>query len=237
MVKGGVTMGIHDGHRQRLRKRFRDQGLNGFSETEALEMLLFYALPRIDTNPLAHELIDRFGSLDAVFSASERELCDVPGISEGTACLIRMIPQLTRLSEIRKASRITRIGSPQDAAEMLIPRFMYEKDEMFILLCLDSRRRVIQFETMSRGVVNAVTVDIRRIVETAIREKASSVILSHNHPDGPAKPSYEDDRTTRQVFTALLTVGIELYDHIIVSGNEYGSYREEGKLDLMRYPG
>ncbi len=130
-------MSVHDGHRERLRERFINHGLDSFNEIEALELLLFYAIPRRDTNPLAHALLDRFGGLDGVFSATEQELCDVPGISTGTACLLRMIPQIMRKSEVERASRVVEINSIKDAADYLIPRFRYERDELLILLCLD----------------------------------------------------------------------------------------------------
>ena len=99
-------MGVHEGHRERMRERFFQHGLETFNEIEALEMLLYYAIPRKDTNPLAHALLDRFGSLDYVLSASEEELCEVPGISERTAALLMIVPQITQLSEVNRANRI-----------------------------------------------------------------------------------------------------------------------------------
>ena len=228
-------MTVHEGHRERLRDSFLAHGLDSFHEVQALELLLFYAVPRRDTNPLAHALLDRFGGLDGVFSATEQELCDVPGISTGTACLLRMIPQIMRKSEVERASSVVEINSIKDAADYLIPRFRYERDELLILLCLDGQRRITHVEVLSRGVVNSVLIDVRRIVEIALKRKAVSVILAHNHPDGPTRPSYEDDHATGQVYNALATMNIALYDHLVISGEDYTSYRASGALDLFRY--
>ncbi len=228
-------MGVHDGHRDRMRDRFFANGLGAFNEIEALELLLFYAVPRKDTNPLAHALLDRFGSLDYVLSATEEELCEVSGISRKTAALLMMVPQLARMAEVSRANRIVEIKSSMDAIQYLIPRFRYERDEVFILLCLDGQKRITHTETLYRGVVNAVNFDVRKVVETALKRKAVSVIVAHNHPDGPVRPSREDDTATQSIYRALLAVGITLYDHVIIAGDDYASYRRSGALDLFRY--
>ena len=155
-------MGIHDGHRERLRDCFRKDGLAGFDGIRALELLLQYAIPRRDTNPIAHALLDRFGSLQAVFDASEQELCEVEGIGPAAAVLIRLVPQLARKSAVDKAAELQYIQSTADAKDYLNPRFLFEQDEIALLLCLDSQKRVIQCVELSRGVVNAVNVSVRR---------------------------------------------------------------------------
>ncbi len=106
---------------------------------------------------------------------------------------------------------------------------------MLILLCLDGQKRITHTEVLYRGVVNSVNFDVRKVVETAIKRKAVSVIVAHNHPDGPARPSREDDSATQTIFRALLNVGIKLYDHIIIAGDDYASYRQSGALELFRY--
>lgn len=228
-------MGVHEGHRERMRERFFQHGLETFNEIEALEMLLYYAIPRKDTNPLAHALLDRFGSLDYVLSASEEELCEVPGISERTAALLMMVPQITQLSEVNRANRIKDVTRTEDAVNFLIPRFRNQRREILLLLCLNSQKQITHVEVMNKGAVNYVTFDPRRVVEVALKRQAVSVILAHNHPDGPALPSKEDDSATSQVYRALNTVGINLYDHIIIAGEDYASYRRSGALDLYRY--
>lgn len=228
-------MGIHDGHRERLRDSFRENGLSGFDAIRSLELLLQYAIPRKDTNPIAHALLDRFGSLQAVFDATERELCEVEGIGPHSAVLIRLIPQIMRKSAVDHAAELRYILSTADARDVLMPRFLYEQDELALLLCLDSQRRVIKCVELARGVVNSVNVDVRRILETALKLRASSVILAHNHPDGTARNSREDDLVTRQVYQALRTVGIQLTDHLIFSRDGVLSYNDSGALKICEY--
>ncbi len=223
-------MGVHDGHRARLRANFAENGLDGFNELNSLELLLFYAIPRRDTNELAHALLDRFDSLDGVFGASMRELMSVDGVGENTAALIRLIPEIMRKSRISKASEVKVIASSMQAGRYFVPRFLYQEDESLVLLCLDSQKRVISCVELSRGVVNSVEANVRKIVETALRYRAVCVIMSHNHPDGVALPSEEDNIITGQVSNALNSVSIPLVDHIIVAGEEYFSYADSGML-------
>ena len=130
---------IHKGHRKRLKKEFLEHGTDGFSEVRALELLLFYALARQDTNPLAHRLLDRFGSLHGVLSASVVELCTVDGIAENTAILIRLIPEMFRLSEYgRRQIKNDRIDSSFTAGNIASSCFAGESNEKFMLFCLDS---------------------------------------------------------------------------------------------------
>ncbi len=228
-------MGIHDGHRKRLRDNFLENGLGGFHSITALELLLSYSIPRKDTNPIAHALLDRFGSLRDVFDASEQELCEVEGVGQGTAALIRLVPQIMRKSAVEKAAEMNCILSTQIARDYLMPFFLFERDELFIMLCLDSQKRVIKCQELSRGVVNSVNVDVRRVLETALKNRAVSVILAHNHPDGLARNSHEDDMTTRQIYISLRTVGINLADHLIFAGDEVFSYLDSGALKLCEY--
>lgn len=228
-------MGVHDGHRDRLRARFLEYGLDNFNDLNALELLLFYAIPRRDTNEIAHALLECFGSLEGVFYASERDLLQVPGIGTNAAALIRLVPQLMKKSALSRPDRREVIMNSSDAGRYFVPRFMYEQDEVVYLLCLDGQKRVIKCAEMGRGVVNCVETSIRRIVETALKYKSSSVILAHNHPDGLALPSSEDDMVTKQVSTALALVGVSLEDHIIVAGDDFVSFADSGIMRLYRY--
>lgn len=223
-------MGVHDGHRERLRDRFINHGLDSFNDINALELLLFYAIPRRDTNVIAHALLDTFGSLSNVFSASVQELCQVPGIGENAAALICLLPQLMKKSAVSKAAAIQTILCSEDAGNYLLPRFLYEEDEVVLMLCLDSQSRIINCTEIGRGVVNAVETSIRRIVETALKNKATSVIMAHNHPDGLAMPSIEDDAVTKKISESLSLVGITLADHLVVAGEDFFSYRDSGYL-------
>lgn len=223
-----MLLGVHDGHRDRMRQRFTEHGLENFDDHTVLELLLFYARPRSDTNPLAHALLEYFGSLAAVFDAPAEELCRIPGVGETTATLIKLIPQVARRYQMSKSSVEGIITSSHQAGEFLSPRFYGEKDEVVYLLCLDAKGKIIACKFMGRGSVNSANVSIRKIVETALLYNATSVILAHNHTSGIALPSKEDEFTTRKVDGALATVDIALIDHIIVADEDFVSMADNG---------
>ena len=228
-------MGMHDGHRERLKETYLENGLDRMNDIQALELLLFYAVARRDTNELAHALLARFGSLDAVFHASVEELREVPGVGSHTAILLTMIPQIMKKSAVSRTGEIHQITSSRDAGRYLIPRFLEEQDEVVLMLCLDNKRSILCCCEMGRGVVNTVNINIRRAVEKALRVKASSVILAHNHPGGLAIPSREDDLVTKNLYNALEIVGIHLEDHIIVADGDYVSMADTGIMQHYRY--
>lgn len=228
-------MGLHDGHRDRLKKQFYDHGLEVFNDINALEMLLFFSIPRRDTNETAHRLLNHFGSLSRVFSASMQELMEVPGVGERSALLITFIQQLIKKIEISKTADIKYINNPDDAGRYFLPRFVNEGDEVLYLLCLDSKRAIIKCCEIAKGTVNSVDVNARRIFQTALSEKACSVILAHNHPRGLPIPSKEDEMLTVKICKGLREMGIKLEDHIIVAENKYASMEKAGVLSLYRF--
>ena len=219
-------MGVHDGHRERLKNKFLEQGLDGFDDHNVLELLLFYALPRQDTNPLAHALLEHFGSLDAVLEAPREELLKVPGVGENAATLLRLVPAVSRRYEMSKKDFGEILDSTQKAGDYLAARYLFERDEVVYVVCLDAKRRVLCCKALFRGDVNSADVSIRKIAELAIVKNASAVILSHNHTSGIALPSREDEQTTKRIKTALEAMNIELLDHIIVADNDYISMAE-----------
>lgn len=220
----------HKGHRGRLKERFLAHGLDNFNDINALELLLSYALPRKDTNELAHDLLDRFGSLDGVLDASPEELSAVRGVKEHTAVLLTLIPEISRRYMIGKFPASEPVDTPATAGRYFLPRFMYEREEVVLALLLDARKRPLTCEELSRGVVNAAEIRTRRLAELCLKRGASAVILAHNHISGNAAPSREDETATRQLSRSLSLLGIELSDHIIVAGCEYVSMKE---CDLM----
>ncbi len=218
------------GHRERVRRRFLDEGLDGFKDYEALEMLLFYAVPRQDTKVIAKRLIDQFGSLQAVFHTPPERLMQEAGLTEATAALIAMLPQLARKIEEQQAQENARIRSTLDAGRDVIAMFRSRQDESVRILCLNASGKVVRRARIAEGDVNAVHFPIRKLVEEALACKAVSVILAHNHPGGTMAPSQEDLDATKAAKAALETVGIRLLDHLIVAGDNYCSLREEGYL-------
>jgi len=227
-------MSIHDGHRERLKKRFYEYGLDSFTDVNVLELLLFFSIPRRDTNETAHRLIKEFGSLDAVFRASVRELECVEGVGFNSALLITFIAQLIKKIEVSKTAEIKKIMNGKDAGNYFVPRFKNEPDEILYLLCLNANREIISCTEMARGSVRAVELNVRRVMETALKQKAVSVIIAHNHPGGQVNPSIEDDVMTKKMFRALAPLGIVLEDHIVVAGDRYFSFARGGFMDIYR---
>ena len=215
-----------------MKARYKDHGLDNFNDVNVLELLLFYAIPRKDTNEIAHALLEHFGSLDRVLEASIPELEAVPGVGESSALLISLIPQIMRRYLTVKESCVSTIFGSTDAGRYLVPRLMFEKDEKLLLLCLDAKKSVISCVNLGSGVVNAVDVNVRKVVENAVRHRANTVILAHNHPGGVALPSREDERLTIEIAAALKLVGIPLVDHIIVAGDDYVSFADSGMMGL-----
>lgn len=216
-------MSKHDGHRERIKKRFLEEGLDHFSEFQVLELLLFYCIPRIDTNEIAHDLITRFGSLSQVLDASVDELKKVPGIGENAAIFLRLINEAGRYYQVNRATGIRILPTLESCAEYLQPFFYGRKVETVFLLCLDAKCKVLCCKEMGEGSVNSTGISVRKIVETALGANATTAVLAHNHPSGLALPSLEDIQTTKRVAMALQAVEITLADHIIVADGDYVS--------------
>lgn len=214
---------MHEGHRARVKKRFLEEGLDHFSDIQALELLLFYAIPRADTNPIAHRLLDHFGSLSQVLEANPEELKKISGVGENGALLLNLIPQMGRFYMTDRASAPGVLTTLEQCAQYLMPRFFGRKLETVFLLCLDAKCKVLCCREVGEGGTNSTGISIRRVVETALGVNASSVVLAHNHPSGVAIPSPEDIQTTRRVAMALQAVEIVLVDHIIVADDDYVS--------------
>ena len=219
---------VHKGHRQRLRQQFQNGGLDSFSDVQTLEYLLTFSIARGDVNPLAHALLQRFGSLANVLDASAEDLQQVPGVGEHTAALLTLMPQLFRRYSICKSEKKPILSSTEKIASYLMPFFHGAVEEQFYLVCMDAKCKVLDCRMLFSGGLNAVSVNIRKVVETALRHHASSVILAHNHPWGVALPSREDEAVTREIESALELVGVRLADHMIVSDEDCVSLRESG---------
>lgn len=219
---------VHEGHRDRLKTRFRDHGLDSFTDFESIELLLFYAIPRRDTNEIAHALINRFGSFRAVLEADASELAAVPGVGETAAGLITLVSAMNRRYLRSERGEGRQILSSEDAGDFVRPLFAYRAEEAAFLVSLDSASRVLHCRELSTGSVNRVELSVRSVVEQTLRDRAARVILAHNHLSGTALPSQSDIATTSQLFQALRLIGVELADHIIVCDSDYVSMRDSG---------
>ncbi len=223
-------MSVHDGHRERMKNKLLEAGLDAFDDHNVLELLLFYSMPRKDTNPLAHELLNHFGSLEAVFEAPADELQKISGIGENTVALIKLIPEVCRRYAIDKNRSDNVLDSAEKAGKFLVPRYLFERDEVVYIICLDSKCKVLCCKELFRGVANTAEISIRKIAELALAKNAASVIISHNHTSGIALPSYEDEVTTKRIKSALSSMGITLSDHIVVADDDFISMAESGLM-------
>lgn len=211
---------IHKGHRERVKERFLRDGLSGFEKHNVLELLLFYSIPQRDTNPIAHALIDRFGSLKGVFNASFEELCTVDGISEHTATLIKLIPSVWSVvaSEVDKTEcydSVSKLG------KLLIRKYVGISVETVFLVLLDNSWHIIDIVNLGVGSVNEVRFDIRKIVDCCVKKNAAMVLLSHNHPNGVLVPSNEDLVTTKELATAFGAIHIPFLEHLLIAENKF----------------
>ena len=219
---------IHKGHRDRLKQRFLEEGLDNFTDIQVLELLLFYAIPQKDTNPIAHALLDRFGSLSRVLEADVEELKKVPGISDQSATLLALVTELCRYYQVDCSQRMEVLTTLDACGAYLVPRFFGRNNETVFLLCLDAKCKVLCCKEVGEGSVNSASISIRKIVETALSANATTVVLAHNHPSGVALPSAEDVQTTRRIAAALSAVEVHLADHIVVAEGDYVSMVQSG---------
>lgn len=217
----GFNKNPHVNHRARLRETFRKAGVEKMPDHNILELLLFYSIPRKDTNELAHTLISRFGSLNGVFEASYEQLLEVDGIGESSALLISMIPSLCRRYFDAPAKGKINLSEPEAAIDFAVKKFCgNNRKEEFYMFCLDGTGNLINSCKLSEGVIDGVMVDKRAALEVAFRNNADKVIIAHNHPGGIAAPSKNDLNLTGEFYSLFGSVGIRLCDHIIVAGNE-----------------
>ncbi len=220
VIKKQNREGIHNNHRKRLKEKFRATGLAGFHDHNVLEMLLFYAIPRCDTNEFAHLLINEFGSFNAVFDAPIEALTKVDGIGIEAATLIKFIPELFRYYEAGKVKNMKNITSSDDAVKFLSPFFTTKKEEIFVVVYLDGRGGVIKTTEISQGADDMVKTDFSIIIKQAVILEAKGILISHNHPSGFAVPSQEDKLLTEKLCSLCNPLGITLCDHIIFSEDD-----------------
>ena len=221
-------MSIHTGHRQRLKDRFLKEGLDQFEELYVLELLLYYCIPQKDTNPIAHALLDYFGSLTAVFAATPEELQKVPCIGKNAATFLTLIPQVGRYYQIKRSEPGDILTTIEQCGQYLVPYFIGRENETVFLLCLDAKCKVLGCKLVGEGSVNSANIPIRRVVELALKTNATTVVLAHNHPSGLALPSSDDIQTTLRLAKAMDAVEITLADHIVVADNDFVSMAQSG---------
>ncbi len=221
-----------EGHRERLKRRFLNEGLRNFEDYQALELLLFYAIPRKDTSPIARALIQRFGSFSAVLEAPLEEIQKVDGMGESSATYLKVLAAMSNYYMTDLIRFKKQITSTHEARDYLLPRFIGLTNECVYLLCLDKSGRILYGNFINEGTVDLSTLSPRTIVEVVLRVGASRIILAHNHPRGFAIPSSDDINSTLELKNLLTSLGVELADHIVIAENDCVSMRESKLLSL-----
>lgn len=224
---------VHDGHRERMRLRFRETGsFDGFSEHEIIEMLLFYTHPRRNTNEIAHELINRFGSIAGIIEAEYDDLIKVKYITDGAATLFKMLPKFLPVYYNSKNN-----GMIYDNSQKLIalfePYFVGLAHEEFRAAYFDNKLALIRNVALDSGDTSGTAVNIRKLVEIALRENAATVAIAHNHPKTASKPSSGDFNTTQQIIDVLKPMKIDFLDHVIVGEDKTISLRDDAYIKFL----
>ena len=222
----------YDAHRRRYREQFKKSGLQSFEDYKILEFLLFYSIPRRDTKPTAHRLLERFGSLSGVLDADFEKLLEVEGIGERSATLIKLTSKLMESYDEDKISGKNILKDTDRAIEFMRHKFKTEQRECMYMACLGNNGKLLYCKRVAEGSPDTLELSPAEIVRTAILANAVHVILAHNHPYGLCNPSRQDIRTTNILFDELQRVNINLADHIIVAA--------DGEFSMKRhnmYPG
>lgn len=215
----------HFGHRQRLRDRFRQGGAEAMPDYELMEMILFRAIPRRDTKPLAKAIIERFGGFAEAVNAAEERLAEIPGLGAAAITEIKLVRAAAlRLMQVELRQRPL-FSSYEKVVQYCRAAMAYEMREEFRILFLDNRNRLIADEVQGRGTVNHTPVYVREVVKRALELSASSIILVHNHPSGDPTPSRADIEMTKQIIEATKQLDISVHDHLIVGRDGHISLR------------
>ncbi|MDD3400959.1 MAG: JAB domain-containing protein [Eubacteriales bacterium] len=219
-----------DGHRERLKQQFIKTDYAGMSDHSILELLLTYAIPRRETNSIAHALIARFGSLEGVTKASVQELQLVDGVGESTAVMLRAVfitaQRLLMNTFYDKKGRV-RLRTMEESSRYAMALFMDDKYETLRLVCLDKNFFVINTITLGVGTLESVTVNYRKIIEQALNNAASSIILMHNHPIGIPLPSEDDILVYKDVQDICKSLGLDVLDYLIVGDSSVHCCRSD----------
>lgn len=225
----------HKNHRSRLRKKYINGGSDSLEFHEILELLLFYSIPRKDTNVIAHQLEEKFdGSLANIFEASDKILAEVDGISEQTVLFFSLLKDITRLYNIDIANKSTEKTDKKFHENYLIAHFTGKQKEEVVLLTLNGRMERISCDVVYVGSVNSTKVDINKMIKIALDNNASGVIIAHNHPNGPDYPSPEDLETTRRIEWLFSGISINFIDHYVVSDTKISSIKEKSIYGYIR---
>lgn len=229
-----MTKQVHDGHRERMRDRIRRSDLSALQDHEILEYILYAFVPRKDTNEIAHALIERFGSFSGVLNADESALREVDGMTANASLFISVLPDVFR-KYVEDNDKARQSLKGRGVARDFVGNKLYGKRvEQVFAVALDAHDGVINSRLLSSGSADAVELKVRAVVDFALKNHASNILIAHNHPSGNISPSQKDVEVTREVFDTLSALGITLEDHLIFSGKDYYSFEENGLLEKIK---
>lgn len=221
----------HSGHRDRLREKYLNFGIEALAPHEVIELLLFYAVPYRNTNDIAKNLYDRFGSLSAVLDASMDMLTEA-GLTRNQATFLKLIPDVTRRYMIDKHDNPSKIVDLADVPARLVDLYIgTDHEEMVYIIVVDEKMKEVYSGVLAKGKFNAGEISIRRIMNLVLNYGAAGVVLAHNHPSGVAMPSQEDYYATDRIRKSLRLIGVELLDHFIVADHMVVSMRDSDMFD------
>ncbi|MET0545917.1 MAG: DNA repair protein RadC [Caulobacterales bacterium] len=220
----------YEGHRERLRARFKQAGGNALADYELLELLLFRIIPRRDVKPLAKDLLKRFGGLSGVLAAPLPRLAEVDGLSESAALELKILQAAFEHAAKDEAKRKPVVSSWSSLLEYCKISLRHEPREQFRILYLDKRNQLISDEILNHGTVDHAPVYPREVARRALEVSASAIILVHNHPSGDPTPSKADVEITKQVVAATKTVGVTVHDHLVIGSNFTASFKSLGLM-------
>lgn len=225
---------VHAGHRERMRKKFLKSGFDSFETHEILEMILFFAIPRANTNEIAHNLLDKYGSLSCICDVDIDELQKIKGIGAHCALLLKMIPFITQEYFKSKKNRFEDLSTGRAACEYFKNQFYGVCNEQIRIVCLNENRKALtnQSDLIAEGVPGKVSVNIRRIIEITYKNHSENIMIAHNHPNGIATPSDEDIKSTIKLYNTLKSIGIHLCDHILIANNTAVSFKDSAVFNF-----
>ena len=216
--------GIHDGHRQRVIEEFLAHGFDiDTPPHKIVEMLLFFSIPRKDTNEMAHELVNRFGTIEALIEARPEDIMSVKGAGGSTAALLKFIHFISNYYINEKRKDVKSFNNFDEICRYLLDKYLGFNKEVIAITTLDNRGKFLGFDIIGEGDIASVGISVRQIIEVVIKRNAAAVVISHNHPGGTALPSSADISATKTIFDALERIDVKLLDHIIIADNDYVS--------------
>jgi DNA repair protein RadC len=224
---------IHSGRRKKLRQRFIKDGLGTFNECEVIEFALGFGMPRIDTNPIAHRLLNKFGSLASVVDANPKDLMEVAGLGENSAVFISFVKQFAIYLASNKLQSV-QINSIADAIKYLYPIMSGYTTEVFVLLCLNKSNKILFLDTVTNKELDKVDINIREVVSQILRTKTAAVIIAHNHLTDDSSPSVADIKLTQKIMSICCSLNVDFIDHIIFAASGMFSFSEKGIIDEFK---